>query len=534
MIAQAHGMSWSRLIKQAGLVDRWQSAADPAITSVVEDSRQAGPGACFVAVRGTKVDGHDYIASAVDAGAAAVICERPVSVRRDVPLLQLPSTRGAAGRLACALHGLDSALHDKRLQLVGITGTNGKSTFCYLLQAIFRAAGCRAAMLGTVQYDLISRQIEASMTTPPAPELVVYLAEALQAGATHAVMEVSSHALDQGRCDGLRFAVGVFSNLTGDHLDYHGDMDSYLRAKKRLFDGLGPDAVAAVNRDDPACDGMIADCRAAIVRYGISGAASGGGKSALPPAACEISACILEVSAAGSRFELIVQPGPEAGRAGLPKREQRSEVFTPLIGNHNVHNCLAAVSAGIGVGLPLETIVRGLAAVTFVPGRLQRVAVPAERNGKARVSVFVDYAHTDDALINVLSSLKPFANDGRLIVLFGCGGDRDRTKRPRMAQAVAKWADCILLTSDNPRTEDPMQIIGDALSGFAPDDLPRVQVEPDRRKAIVAAIDMACGGDVVLLAGKGHETYQQIGDERFPFDDGAVAAEVIRRMKTTR
>jgi UDP-N-acetylmuramoyl-L-alanyl-D-glutamate--2,6-diaminopimelate ligase len=275
---------------------------------------------------------------------------------------------------------------------------------------------------------------------------------------------------------------------------------------------------------------VVADCRAAIIRYGIehSPGEQPVQTSGSPVSACEVSARILEQTAAGTRFELIVRPGRERGHNGLPASEQSREFFTPLIGNHNVQNCLAAISAGLGVGLPLETIVRGLAAVQFVPGRLQRVPAPAGGIQDNDFAVFVDYAHTDDALINVLSALKPFTREGRLIVLFGCGGDRDCTKRPRMARAVAKWADRILLTSDNPRSEDPQRIIDDAMAGFAPADLPRVQVEPDRRKAIAAAIAMAGPGDIVLLAGKGHETYQQIKQEKLPFDDVAIAAEYLR------
>lgn len=528
MMARGQEMQFGRLVRQAGLADRWPGV-DPAITSVVEDSRKATPGACFVAVRGTKTDGHRFVANAVAAGAAAIVCEQPVDAPANVAVLQVASARGVAGRLTSALAGVDVLLREGRLRLVGITGTNGKSTFCYLAQSILRAADCPTALLGTVQYDLLVRKIEAAMTTPPAVDLVGYLAEAARAGATHAVMEVSSHALDQGRCDGLQFAVGVFSNLTGDHLDYHGNMGEYLRAKKRLFDGLAPAAVAAVNRDDPASDPIVADCRAAIIRYGIDRtpdqAATSGGS---PASACEVSARLLEQTTAGTRFELIVQPGREAGRNRLPASTQVRDFFTPLIGSHNVQNCLAAISAGLGLGLPLETIVRGLAAVQYVPGRLQRVPAPAGRSNADPFAVFVDYAHTDDALVNVLSALKPFTRQGRLIVLFGCGGDRDRTKRPRMARAVAQWADRIILTSDNPRTEDPQAIINDALAGFAAGDMVRVQVEADRRKAIAAAIGMAGPGDIVLLAGKGHETYQQIGQEKFPFDDAAVAAECLR------
>jgi UDP-N-acetylmuramoyl-L-alanyl-D-glutamate--2,6-diaminopimelate ligase len=539
-------MTFGRLVKQAGLVDRWSGGVDPTVTSVVEDSRAAGPGCCFVAVRGTKVDGHAFVAKAVAAGAVAVVCEQAVDVPASVAVLQLPAAHGVAGRLACVLNGLDVVLKEGRLKIVGITGTNGKSTFCYLAQAILREANEPTALLGTVQYDLLVRKIEASMTTPPAVDLVGYLREAAEAGATHAVMEVSSHALDQGRCDGLRFAVGVFSNLTGDHLDYHGDMASYLRAKKRLFDRLEPEAAAAVNRDDPAGEQIIEDCRARIIRYGIGENAPSLALATASlacdrlrarkerPSSLDVTARIIEQTAAGTRFMLRVRRGPAANGIAFAGASE-VEIFTPLIGNHNVQNCLAAASAGLGLGLPLETVVRGLAAVRVVPGRLQRVSVPA--NGREPgFSAFVDYAHTDDALCNVLSTLKPFARDGRLIVLFGCGGDRDRTKRPRMARAVAKWADCILLTSDNPRTEDPLAIIEDAKTGFVPADMPRVQIEPDRRRAIGMAVSMARPGDVVLLAGKGHETYQQIGTQKFPFDDAAIAAEIldglsVRKMK---
>jgi UDP-N-acetylmuramoyl-L-alanyl-D-glutamate--2,6-diaminopimelate ligase len=328
----------------------------------------------------------------------------------------------------------------------------------------------------------------------------------------------------------LRFAVGVFSNLTGDHLDYHHDVESYLLAKKRLFDGLGVDAVAAVNRDDPAGERMVADCPARIIWYGIEGGPGDRRTTdAARPSACEVIARIVEQSAAGTRFRLIVRP--DASSRGLAvSGERECDIFTPLIGNHNVQNCLAAAAAAIGAGLPLEMVARGLAAVQVVPGRLQRVPTSGSNGRAGGFSVFVDYAHTDDALKNVLSTLKPFATGGKLIVLFGCGGDRDRSKRPRMARVVAEWADCIMLTSDNPRTEDPSRIIDDVMAGFASDDRGRVYVEPDRRKAIGTALGMAQAGDVVLLAGKGHETYQIIGRQKFPFDDATIAAEVLKAI----
>ncbi len=512
------GLKWSQLVTRAGLVTRWDGSVDPEITSVVEDSRQAGLGSCFVAVRGTRADGHGFVEAACQAGAAAVVCERPVKAIPGVAVLQLASARGVVGRLAAVLYGLDERLRSGRLNVVGVTGTNGKSTFCYLMQAILRQAGYPTAMLGTVQYDLVSRTIESGWTTPPAATLMGYLAEAAEAGATHAVMEVSSHALDQGRCDGVRFAVGVFSNLTGDHLDYHETMESYLRAKKRLFDGLDANAVAVVNAEDPAGRRIVADCQASVLWYGIaSGDDAVGGRSAER----DVEARIERIAATGSRFELTSRWAVGRGHSASPVSRW---IDSALVGRHNVQNCLAAASAALGLGIGLDTIAAGLDSVRCVPGRLQRV----EGTGRA-CTVLVDYAHTDDALENVLSAVRPLATR-RLIVMFGCGGDRDKSKRPRMAAVVAKYADRIVVTSDNPRTEEPEAIIADILPGFDAAAMRRVTVESDRRAAIGQAIAMAEADDVVVLAGKGHETYQEIGRQRVPFDDVVVAGE---RLKVT-
>ena len=530
MTVSGQALTWSRLITGARLSSRWDGPSDPLIRSVVEDSREVECGSCFVAVRGAKVDGHDFIDGALRAGASAVVCEHPVAVPPAVPVLVVDHTQGVAGQLAAVLYGLDRCQRDGRLKVVGITGTNGKSTFCYLLRAILEEAGCPTAMLGTVQYDLGSRTITANMTTPPAATLIGYLAEAAQAGVTHAVIEVSSHALDQGRCDGVRFAVGVFSNLSGDHLDYHQSMAAYLRAKKRLFDRLDPDAVAVINADDPAGEQMVADCRARIVRYGIAGdtgmsarsrSVGSGTGAAAPDDELDVSALVHESTATGTQFDLTIRHGGAGSTSGLI---ESCPVNSSLVGRHNVQNCLAASAAATALGVDLEEIVAGLTSVRCVPGRLHRVEA-----GRTDVTVLVDYAHTDDALANVLSALRPLAGQ-RLIVLFGCGGDRDRSKRPRMAGVVARYADRIVVTSDNPRTEDPKRIIDEILPGFAPGDMERVTVEPDRRKAITQAIKMAEPGDMVLLAGKGHETYQEIGRERIDFDDAAVAADVLNTL----
>lgn len=510
MDGESRTIKWSELVVRAGLTSRWAGDCDPAIGRVVEHSREAGRETCFVAVRGTKSDGHDFIDAAVRIGAAAVIAEKAVALPPNIPLLIVKDTHGAACRMAMSLHGLDEAQRAGRLKLIGITGTNGKSTFCYMTRSILRAAGRRPAMFGTIEYDVLTRRIEAGMTTPPAVTLVGYLAEAVRAGATHAVMEVSSHALDQGRADGLDFSVGVFSNLTGDHLDYHQTMEAYLRAKKRLFDGLSPDSVAVINQDDAAADQMVADCRARIVRY------------SLTPGAGEVSAHIRRIDATGTHFELLLKD--EVLDARIESLE-RVDIQLPLIGRHNVQNALAAIGAARAVGIRLGDIVDGLSSLRCVPGRLQRVTLEGSVR-QPEFAVLVDYAHTDDALQNVLSSLRALT-DRRLIVLFGCGGDRDRSKRPRMAEVASRFADHVVVTSDNPRTECPERILDDIMAGFPRDRLSRVHMEPDRRAAIAAALSMAEPGDIVLLAGKGHENYQLIGNERLAFDDAAVAAEIL-------
>ncbi|UCD30406.1 MAG: UDP-N-acetylmuramoyl-L-alanyl-D-glutamate--2,6-diaminopimelate ligase, partial [Planctomycetota bacterium] len=332
---------------------------------------------------------------------------------------------------------------------------------------------------------------------------------------THAVIEASSHALDQGRCEGIRFSVGVFSNLTGDHLDYHNNMDAYKQSKKRLFDGLDCDAAAVVNIDDPVGEEMLADCCAGrVLRCSLT--QDGSRFSSHTP---DVFADIDECSAKGTRFDVIIRrSGADSDGADI----ESGRVDSPLIGEHNVQNSVLAAAAASALGIPPEVIAKGLALVHFIPGRLERVT-PDNDPG---FSVLVDYAHTDDALANVCSALRGLV-DSRLIVMFGCGGDRDCSKRPRMARVAAKFADVLVVTSDNPRTEDPQRIIDDILAGFEPDQMSRVCVEPDRRRAIAQAIALAEPGDMVLLAGKGHETYQEIGRERVPFDDVAVANEIL-------
>ncbi|MCY2925678.1 MAG: UDP-N-acetylmuramoyl-L-alanyl-D-glutamate--2,6-diaminopimelate ligase, partial [Planctomycetota bacterium] len=414
-----------------------------------------------------------------------------------VPLAVVPNTRQAVGPIAQAFHDWPA----RKLTCVGVTGTNGKTTVTTLIRAILARAGHRAGLVGTIAYHAGSRDVKAAATTPDPITLAQLCAEMIAAGQSHLVMEVSSHALDQGRTSGLAFAAGVFTNLTGDHLDYHGTMEAYKAAKLRLFAQLDKQAAAVINRDDAAAEDFLAAASGAgtVLSYGLN-------------ATADLWARIGRIDAAGTRFTL-THAGTE------------TEFATSLIGRHNVYNCLAATGAGIALGVPMAAIAAALGETGNVRGRLERVDVPAP------YSVFVDYAHTDDALRNVLSALRPLLQGGRVIVVFGCGGDRDRTKRPRMAAVAQDLADRIIVTSDNPRSERPEAIIEEILAGLSEQGRRRTDVQIDRRAAIEQALALAAPGDIVLIAGKGHETEQVVGSQRLHFDDVETAAEVMRRRE---
>jgi UDP-N-acetylmuramoyl-L-alanyl-D-glutamate--2,6-diaminopimelate ligase len=472
-----------------------------AFTEVTSDSRRVTPGSVFVVVRGESVDGMSYVPAAIRAGARVVLSEEAltgasVDIGGGVACFRVSNARTALARLLAAKHGFGEGGPYAGMSMVGITGTNGKSTTAMLLRSILTSAGHRTALFGTIVYDLVGETAPATWTTPPPEALYPHLETAARYGATHAVMEVSSHALAQSRCDGVRFAVGVFTNLTGDHLDYHGSPQAYLGAKRRLFESLDARATAVVNADDPAFEAMVAGCRARVVRFGIA-------------AKAEVRAEDVSLTISGSGFRMRI--GSECHDVTL---------FLP--GRHNVSNALAAASAAMAMGVSAEDVCRGLAAVGRVAGRLERV-----ETGARGFSVFVDYAHTDDALENVLSTLAPLTA-GRLICVFGCGGNRDGSKRPRMARVVARCCDVAIVTSDNPRHEDPMKIIEEIRGGFSASPLCAVTIEPDRRAAIGAALAMARSGDAVLIAGKGHEDYQIVGSETRWFDDVVVAGAWLR------
>jgi UDP-N-acetylmuramoyl-L-alanyl-D-glutamate--2,6-diaminopimelate ligase len=469
-------------------------------TGVTHDSRRAAPGTVFVALRGQKADGVAFAAQAVAAGAAAVVAEQPPPAQTGVPWVVVKDARHALALLAAEFFGHPS----RQMQVVGITGTNGKTTTSYLINAIFEAAGIPCGLMGTVTYRIGTRAFDATRTTPEAPELQDLMRQMVGAGCGACVMEVSSHALALRRADAIQFAAGVFTNLTRDHLDFHADMEDYFAAKRRLFEMLPPDAPAAINVDDPR-GAALADSVARPVTYAIGRVA-------------DVSPGPLSFTLDGLQFD-----------ARTPRGVVR--VKSRLVGKPNVYNILAAVATTSALGLPLKRIERGIAALPGVPGRFE-VTSTAEDD----ITVIVDYAHTDDALRNLLETARAMATR-RLITVFGAGGDRDRPKRPLMGMVAARLSDIVVITSDNPRTEDPLRIIEEVKRGAESETRQsnaRIVAIADRREAILDAVRQAGRGDVVLVAGKGHEKYQEIGGRTFPFDDVAVAREGLeaRRVKS--
>ncbi|SPE34392.1 UDP-N-acetylmuramoyl-L-alanyl-D-glutamate--2, 6-diaminopimelate ligase [Candidatus Sulfopaludibacter sp. SbA3] len=463
-----------------------------AISGLDYDSRRVAEGFLFFAFAGSRVDGRQFALDAVARGAFAVASEAEAPAGFPAPWIQLVHGRHA---LALASRNFYNK-PDERIGLTGITGTNGKTTTGYLVDSVLRAAGNITALIGTIEYHLAGRVLPAANTTPESLELVRLFAKLAEEGGKSATMEVSSHALALGRVYGLHFHTAVFTNLTRDHLDFHGTMDAYFAAKQMLFAGAGAPAppYAVLNRDDEYAKRIQVPAGTEIYWYGFGPEAN-------------LRARHISSGFQGLRFE--VQSG-----------KLRFAVESPLIGKINVYNILAACGAGLSYGIAPETIARGIASLQAVPGRFERVD-----EGQPFV-VVVDYAHTDDALRNVIAVARGL-NPKRVITLFGCGGDRDRSKRPLMGQAAAEASDFVVLTSDNPRSEDPLAIMNDALVGIRRKDVAHV-VEPDRSAAIDRALKEAREGDIVILAGKGHETYQVLKDKTIPFDDRMVARELLR------
>ncbi|HEY3457060.1 MAG TPA: UDP-N-acetylmuramoyl-L-alanyl-D-glutamate--2,6-diaminopimelate ligase [Bryobacteraceae bacterium] len=465
------------------------------ITGVAYDSRKVAPGYLFFAFSGAKVDGAQFADAALKKGALAVIADRPAPAGFRGVWLQVPRGREALALAARNFYGKP----DERLALTAITGTNGKTTTTMLLDAMLRAAGKVTALIGTIEYHLAGRVLPAVNTTPESLDLFRMFGELVEAGGTHATLEASSHALDLGRIYAMNFHTAGFTNFTRDHLDYHQTMEAYFDAKQLLFTPRSgpPPRFAVLNSDDEAVRRLRISKETEVWWYGLND--PGPGKSLL--------ARDVEASFSGLRF-----------RVASEKLE--FVVESPLVGRINVYNILLACGAALTLGLSVDQIQKGLKEMQRVPGRFERV-----EEGQP-FAVVVDYAHTDDALRNVISVARAM-EPKRIITLFGCGGDRDRSKRPLMGMAAAELSDYVVLTSDNPRSEDPLAIMNDAMVGLSRYDTPHT-AEPDRERAIRKAIETAAPGDVVILAGKGHETYQILKDGPIPFDDREVARRVLR------
>jgi UDP-N-acetylmuramoyl-L-alanyl-D-glutamate--2,6-diaminopimelate ligase len=498
-------MTWAELhgaLRGRGLIEADDALrAAPAVgvvSGIAYDSRGVHPGDVFVALKGLHADGTAFARQAIDRGAAAVVSEQPAPDDVHVPWAMVGDARRALALLAATFYRDPS----REMRVVGITGTNGKTTTAYLVAAIFEAAGVKCGVLGTVAYRVGGEVREATRTTPEAPDVQALLREMVDRGCGACAMEVSSHALAQRRVDEMTFAAAVFTNLTRDHLDFHADMDDYFRAKRRLFEMLPRDAPSVLNVDDPR-GASLADAGGRPLTYGISRPA-------------DVSPGRLTFSLDGLQFDV-----------ATPR--DTLHVRSALIGKPNVYNILAAIATATALDIPSEAIVRGLDALDAVPGRFQTVSSPGDD-----VTVVVDYAHTDDALRNLLETARPLAH-GRLITVFGCGGDRDRTKRPLMGAVAGRLSDVIVITSDNPRSEDPARIIEEIQRGITSDTRREKQsllTIVDRRQAIARAVEIARAGDLVLVAGKGHEKYQVIGDRTLPFDDVAVAREALAKRRT--
>jgi UDP-N-acetylmuramoyl-L-alanyl-D-glutamate--2,6-diaminopimelate ligase len=475
-------------------------SGDPGVNGVEYDSRQVKPGCVFVAMRGESSDGNRFIDAAIKAGAVAVVTDSSVETPREgVAWAVVPHGRRALARVSANFYKKPA----ERIAATGITGTNGKSTTAFLIESILTAAKRKSALIGTIEYHVAGKVLPAPHTTPEALELNRILNEALGQGATDAVMEVSSHALAQERVYGVPFDVAVFTNLTRDHLDYHKTMDEYFASKRVLFEGCGTDAprAAVLNIDDEYGAKLAAFSRkrsAVVLRYGWEQG--------------DFHAQKADITPRGTRFDMVTPEGKIA-------------LFSPLIGRVNVYNILAAAAAGYARGCSSDAIARGVAELACVPGRFQGVDCGQP------FTVVVDYAHTDDALRNLTVLAREFVSragsKGRVLTVFGCGGDRDRAKRPLMGEAAGRGSDFVVLTSDNPRSEDPVSIINDASVGLQRGGT-KYTIEVDRRKAIAFAVGEASAGDIVLLAGKGHEKVQVTREGSLPFDDVEVAREALR------
>lgn len=475
---------------------------DKVVSGLSYDSRQIKPGELFFAIRGFKTDGHLFVKEAAAKGADAVVVEQIQDLDPSVTQVLVPDTRAAMGEMAAAFFGHPA----RRLRVIGVTGTNGKTTTTYLIKSVLEQAGLSVGLIGTIQVMIGGKAVPAKRTTPESLDLQALLAEMVAHNLDCVVMEVSSHALELNRTAGLEFDTAVFTNLTQDHLDFHQSLEDYFQAKAKLFAGLAKASVkagkaAVINVDDPFGVRMGILSSAPVYSYGVE-----------QPA--QIRACDIHITSKGVRYRLQTPFGDVPLDLGLT-------------GRFNVYNTLAASGACLAAGVDLADLKAGLEKVTGVPGRFELVDMGQD------FAVIVDYAHTPDSLRNVLNTVRGFAQN-RVITVFGAGGDRDRAKRPLMGQAAAELSDYVILTSDNPRSEDPMVICSEIEQGMLPLASRKAgfdyHIEPNRARAIEMAIKMAEAGDVVVIAGKGHETYQEFASHIIDFDDRAEARRVLKEL----
>lgn len=491
-------MLFSELIEDQKILAKSKNLQVP-VRGLAYDSRSIGQDFLFFAVEGFKTDGHLYIEKAIENGASAVIVQKPVNIPENTAWIQVPDTRSALALFSARYYG--NPTH--KLKLIGVTGTNGKTTTTHLLEAIYRSMGDKTGIIGTISNWIGNLELPVDKTTPESLELQQLFSRMVQDGVKTALMEVSSHALALKRVMGCRFKTALFTNISQDHLDFHKDMDDYLRTKAILFKMLSLEdksepRFAIVNCDDPGAGEILAASQVDVITYGLSGKAM-------------VRATEVEVTSKGVSF-LIITPWGE------------SRVALKLTGLFNVYNALAALAAGGADGLPLEAMIKSLQSVSGVRGRFEKVDRGQD------YTVIVDYAHTPDGLEKVLKTAREITL-GKLISVFGCGGDRDRGKRPLMGEIAARLCDLAVVTSDNPRTEDPLDIIADVQAGMKGISGVDYVTIPDRRQAIAFALGQASAGDVVVIAGKGHEDYQIIGSRKFPFDDREEVIKVLEKNK---
>ncbi len=466
------------------------------IQGIAYSSKNVKPGDLFAALKGVKKDGFEFIGEALDNGAAVILSDQSKPQNLAKAWVQVSDTREALALCSANFYSHPS----QKMKVVGITGTKGKTTITYLLEEILKKTQFVPGIIGTISYKGPGMNMTARLTTPEAPDLQRLLSEMLAKGATHCVMEVSSHALELKRVNGIGFDVVVFANLSGDHLDYHRSMDRYFEAKKKLFFLNHKKRTAVVNRDDPWGQKLMAELPEGALTFGIEPGAM---------VAAE------KISLTEKGIEAVVKH--PAGQLTLS---------SPLLGKPNLYNVLAATAVALILSLPVSAIKEGIALLKGVPGRFEKI------DNSLGLHVFVDYAHTDDALKNLLETVREF-NPRRIILVFGAGGDRDKTKRPRMGEAAGRLADWTIITSDNPRSEDPLAIISDIEAGIKKTGTKNYQIIPDRREAIEQALTLAVKGDYILVAGKGHEDYQIIKDKILHFDDAEVLREILNKKGGT-